>query len=77
MRWLVTLPEGADLEKVRQELQAAGGFLAEEQVLPVAPASGSGQEVVVFADGPPDFTERLRDAPDVLAVYPDSDQQLY
>jgi hypothetical protein len=72
MRWLVTTPRSVDLAELREQIAAAGGALEDEEPTPLEE-----DEQVVTAEGPRDFAERIRRSTTAIAVYPDSDQQLY
>jgi hypothetical protein len=72
VRWLVTVRVGADLDALRRELAAAGGAVEDDEPVPL-----SGDELAVPASGPPDLPQRLRDSATAVAVYPDSDMELY
>lgn len=77
MRWLLTVPEDVDLGVVEREVTAAGGSLTDDPPQPLEGARGMSSERVVYAAGPADLTDRLRDSTTVLAAYPDSAQELY
>jgi hypothetical protein len=72
MKWLLTTPTGVDLERLREDLAAAGGTLEDQDPVPLEPG-----EQVVHADGPDDLPERLRESGTLLAVYPSSEMELH
>jgi hypothetical protein len=72
VRWFVTTPADADLEVVRDELQAAGAELESDQPIPL-----EGDEQALYAVGPEDLHERLADKPQFVRVNPHSDPVKY
>ena len=73
MRWLVTVTETSDLQRLSQVVRSAGGACDQNQA---ATPLGDG-ELVIVAEGPTDLEATLRDLPDVIEVYPDSEPVAY
>jgi hypothetical protein len=73
VRWLITLPKNANLEKITQRLASLGTRLVEEE----PPIPLGEDEQVVSVVGPADLGERLAGDEAVLAIYPDSEYELY
>jgi hypothetical protein len=73
VRWLITLPKNANLEEITQRLASLGTRLVEEE----SPIPLGEDEQVVSVVGPADLGERLADDEAVLAIYPDSEYELY
>lgn len=72
IRWLITVPKRADLDRLAQVIAGCGGELDPDT--PPTPLGGA--ELVIAAAGPLDV-ERLKTDPEVIEVYPDSEMQLY
>jgi hypothetical protein len=72
VRWLLTTDVEADLETVRKEVEKAGGALQDDQPVPLGD-----REQALYAEGPDDLHERLANAPAVVRVNPDSDQEYF
>jgi hypothetical protein len=72
MKWLLTLKAHPGTARLDEMLRSAGSALQENT--PVTPVDG---DVVVEVDGPKDFPDRVKGAPEVKAVHPSSDITLY
>ena len=73
MRWLISVPSGTDLAALREVMRLASGTLRD-----VEPVPQGAEDVVVFAEGPPDLPRRLDPGDvDVRGIYPDSDPEPY
>lgn len=70
MRWLITTGMQDDLSELGRRISDLGGQVTADPV-PMSP-----DEQIVFAEGPDDLPERLRDTANVRAVHPDSDVEL-
>ena len=73
MKWLLTLKAHPGKARLDEMLSSAGSKLDEnEAMIPMAEG-----DVVVEVEGPADFPDRVKGAPEVLAVHPSSDLTLY
>ncbi len=77
MRWLVTTVAGTPISRVREAVAVAGGRLDHDDAIPLAGGDGGAGELVLEVEGPGDLPERLRESPEVLDVYPDSEIELF
>jgi hypothetical protein len=72
MKWLVTLKADPGKARLDEILRSAGSRLDENAaMIPVE------SDVVVEVEGPADFPDRVKAAPEVRAVHPSSDLTLY
>ena len=72
MKWLLTLKAHPGTTRLDEMLRSAGSQL--EENAPVIPMEG---DVVVEVEGPADFPDRVKSAPEVKAVHPSSEMTLY
>ena len=72
MKWLLTTPADVDLEKVRREVEGAGGKLEGRKPIPL-----SDNEQVLYAEGPEDLHRSLAETPTPMRVSPSSEMELY
>jgi hypothetical protein len=72
MKWLLTLNADPGTSRLEEMLRSAGSRLGENAT--IIPMEG---DVVVEVEGPADFPDRVKSAPEVKAVHPSSDLTLY
>jgi hypothetical protein len=73
MRWLVTTGSGMSIEALRQFLSPLGA----EPAADAEPVPLGDDEQVVAVEGPRDLPARAAATPEIHAVHPDSEMQLY
>ena len=73
MRWLITVLTSADLSKVEKTICKCGGELNKEN--PPVPIGDS--ELVIQVNGPVELPDQISADVDIIAIYPDSDMELY
>lgn len=73
MRWLVTVKKSYDSERLSEAVRRSGGERDEIQE-PIPLADG---QLVIAAEGPESLETALRELPDVVEIYPDSDPVAY
>ena len=72
MKWLLTTPADADLESLRQEVEAAGAKIEDRDPVPLEE-----KEQVLYAEGPDDLHERLSNTSVPVKVHPDSPMEMF
>jgi hypothetical protein len=72
VKWLLTTPADADLDSLRQEVEAAGAKLEDRDPVPL-----DRSEQVVYAEGPEDLGERLAQTDMPVRAHPNSPMELY
>jgi hypothetical protein len=72
VKWLLTTRADADLDSLRQEVEAAGAKLEDRDPVPL-----DQEEQVLYAEGPDDLHERLAKTNVPVRVHPSSPMELY
>ena len=73
MKWLVTIPAGLDIKRVRAKLSALGCSADDDQ----EPIPLDNNEQVIEVEGPRDLPKRAAREHEILKVSPSSDLTLY
>jgi hypothetical protein len=73
MKWLVTVPAGINIKRVRAKLLALGCSADEYQ----EPIPLDNSELVIEVEGPRDLPKRTAGEHDIVKVSPSSDLTLY
>jgi hypothetical protein len=72
VKWLLTTRADADLDSLRQEVEAAGAKLEDRDPVPL-----DEEEQVLYAEGPDDLHDRLAKTSVPVRVHRSSPMELY
>lgn len=72
MQWLLTIGQEEDVDRVRDEVESAGGHLQDRAPIPLGE-----QQVVLYAEGPESLRAALRASPLTVKVSPSSRLDLH